>query len=102
MISRDINGSKAHQGGISMSNEHISKFHGEILRRLNGVRRQENRLALVYGILATFLISIALLLLMVLLEEILALYVAGRTILITITLAGILCFLGWFVVSPIL
>ena len=85
-----------------MINKEISKFYSEILVRLDGVRKKEHYLALVYGIMAVILITIILLLLVSLVEGILSFGTLGRSILFTITLIGIIGSIGWLIVRPLL
>src|SRR2546422_1606140 len=85
-----------------MDASHTSKFYSDILRRIGSVRKKENRLSLVYGILAAFMLVTMFLLTAVVLEELLAFGIVGRTILFAIAAIGILGSIAWFVGRPLL
>jgi len=86
----------------NMEPSHTSKFYSDILRRIGSVRKKENRLSLVYGVLAAFMLSAMFLLTAVVLEELLAFGIVGRTILFVIAAIGILGSIAWFVGRPLL
>jgi hypothetical protein len=79
-----------------------SRFYSEIVERLNGVRRKENRLSLLYGLLATILLTISLALLSVIIEQIFSFGTFGRTLLFVVTGIVMVCSAGWFIVRPLL
>src|SRR5947209_862467 len=81
---------------------HTSKFYSDILRRIGSVRKNENRLSIVYGILAASMLVTLFLLAAVVLEELLAFGIVGRTILFVSAAFGILGSIAWFVGRPLL
>ena len=80
-----------------MTEAHTSKFYSEILERLNGVRRKQHNIALVYGALATLLIAFATLLIAIALEGVFSFGTLGRTILFTVVTLAISGAASWFV-----
>lgn len=82
--------------------QNSSPLYSEILQRLDAVRRKENRLSLLYGSLATILVTISIVLPGILLEEIFSLGVAERTVLFVAVLLCIGGCAGWFVLRPLL
>jgi hypothetical protein len=85
-----------------MTDAYTSKFYTEILERLDGVRRKQHRIALVYGILATLLISFTILLIAVALEGLFSFGTFGRTILFATVTLMIGSAAIWFIVRPVL
>jgi hypothetical protein len=73
-----------------MSNQfsHTSQFYSDILKRLDGVRSKENRVALQHGFLLAFLSILGLVALVVIMERIFFLGTLGRTILFAALLLG--------------
>jgi hypothetical protein len=82
--------------------DHTSKFYSEILQRLDGVRKKENRLSLFYGLLTTLLLAITISLLIIVLEEVFSFAILGRTILFVVCIVGVVFSIGWFVGRPAL
>src|SRR5260370_41317068 len=85
-----------------MAAEQPSQFYAEILGRLARVRGKRNRLSLLYGSLVTILVALALVLVVIVLEEIFSFNVLGRTLLMVASSAGIAASLVWFVIRPLL
>ncbi len=79
-----------------------SSLYSDILGRIGAVRSKENRLALFYGILATVMLSLLLLLVTVVVEEVFSFGVPGRTLLFSAAALGFLGVSVWFVLRPIL
>ncbi len=78
-----------------------SPLYNDILRRIDKVRRKENGLFLRYSLLAGALLVVTLSLGAVILEELLHLAVAGRTVLAVILMASGAAFLAWFAGRPL-
>ncbi len=74
----------------------------EIFRQFDNVRRKTNRIDLFFGLQATILIGLALLLAVVVAEEIFRLGIAGRTILFYVLLAGFAGTIARFLGPPVL
>ncbi|MBI3765619.1 MAG: hypothetical protein HY277_03845, partial [Ignavibacteriales bacterium] len=82
--------------------EPTSTFYKEILRRLDGVRKKENRFALLYGALTTFLISVGLIIIIIFLEEVFSFGTLVRTFLFTTGALVIVGALVWYILRPLL
>ncbi|MBI4546613.1 MAG: hypothetical protein HY707_01430 [Ignavibacteriae bacterium] len=85
-----------------MENIKTSTFYSEILSRLNGVRRKENHLSLLYGVLVASLLTLTLVLFIILLEQTFTFDSVGRTVLFSIGTLGVLCSVSWCVGRPLL
>lgn len=79
-----------------------STFYTEILKRLDGVRKKEQRLSLFYGSLATLLLAIAVILLAIVLEEVVQFGTVGRTVLFGLAALTVAASIGWFMIRPLL
>ena len=85
-----------------MMNASTSTFYTEIIGRLDQVRRRQLRVALVYGVLATLLITVVSLLVTTLLEGIFSFSTLGRTVLFIIEILAITTASIWFIIRPLL
>lgn len=79
-----------------------SKLYSDILNRLNGVRKKENRLAFIYGLLTTFFIALIVILDAVLLERAFSFDIVGRAVLFIGSTACIAAAFIWFAARPLL
>jgi len=82
--------------------QQTSILYSEILQRIKGVRKKEQRLALFYGTLATLLIAIVVLLLAIVVEEVALFGTVGRALLFGFAALSISLSAGWFIVRPLL
>ncbi len=85
-----------------MISSETSTLYSEILRRLAAARKKENSLALLYGAMTAFLISILLILIIVVLDQIFLLNSFGRTILFVAGAIGIVASIAFFCGRPLL
>ena len=85
-----------------MEEKQTSALYTEILRRLDDVRKKENRLSLFYGIMATILLTVSLLLLAIVLEEVFSLGIVGRTVAVAAFVLGVVGSAAWLVGRPAL
>lgn len=80
----------------------ISNFHAEIIGRLAAVRAKENRVALLHGLLLTFVGIIGMLLIVVVLERIFSFGTGGRAALFAVLIAGCAAIFIAFAGKPLL
>jgi hypothetical protein len=73
---------------MSYQPSHTSQFYSDILNRLEGVRRKENRVALQHGVLLAFLTALGLIVCVVVIERVFFFGTTGRTILFASLLIG--------------
>ncbi len=79
-----------------------SGLYSDITARLQAVRRKEHKLSMLYGGLITLLIALALVLAVVIIEQIAMFAPTGRTVLVSIVFVMLVGSLTVFVVRPLL
>ncbi|MFI5253252.1 MAG: DUF4175 family protein [Bacteroidota bacterium] len=87
---------------MNTQNQHTSPLYSDILNRLEGVRRKENRVAVEHAILITFLAILGVLALVVIVERVFFLGTTGRTILFSSLLTGAAAAFALFAARPLL
>lgn len=85
-----------------MTQPRPSRPYDDILTRLRAVRGKSHRVAMFYGALLTMLVGIVLTLVAIVLEQVFAFGIVGRTVLFLLTGIGTLLFALWYFGRPFL